>query len=102
MGESRGIYLTQLPNTLRENVSTPAVRRGFAKYWVNFTKEFPVLRCSEMMGGLQLIDDEFESTLLPDAEEFCRSMMSQREKLQNDYRKIPHERSKHTGHTPYT
>ena len=39
VGEERGIYLTQPPNTMRENVFTPAVRRDFVQYWANFTKE---------------------------------------------------------------
>ena len=69
VGEARGIYLMQLPNTMRGNVFTPAVRLAFAKYWVAFTEEFPVRRCAEMTGSLQLIADEFASTLLSDTEE---------------------------------
>ena len=83
LGEGREIYLTHPPNAMRENVFTPAVRRGLVKYWVDITKEFPAHRCAEMMGSLHLIGDEFGATLLPDAEEFCRSMLSHREKLQN-------------------
>ena len=51
---------------------------------MDFTKEFSAHRCAEMMGALKLIDDEFGSTLLPGAEEFCRSTLTNREKLQNE------------------
>lgn len=61
---------------LRRSAVTPYTRRAFFRYWVNFAKEYPVARCDQILGGIDLIGQELSSTLQRDAEAFCRSMIN--------------------------
>ena len=77
--EESGVFLMKTADELRRSSLTPSTRRAFFRYWINFTKEYPVSRCDQMLGDLDLFDQEFGSTLHHDTEEFCRSMIAREE-----------------------
>ena len=74
--EESGVYLMRSSEELREKVLTPNTRRAFFRYWMNFTKDYPVARCANMLANLESIDLVFGPTHLQDTEEFCREMRS--------------------------
>ena len=77
--ERGGVYLMRSASDIRRTALTPSTRRAFIRYWVNFTREYPLGRCEEMLADLSQIDKEFGSTLKYDTEEFCKASLGRTE-----------------------
>ena len=75
-GEKEGVFLMETPEEVRRAALAPSTRRASSRYWVDFTKDCPIEKCAQMLGNLDLLGQEFGSTLRRDAEEFRRSMLS--------------------------